>query len=303
VGIAPPAGNPPPLEYVPQSAYDGYAATDPHGASTGFINPALDSILRVHYHTQSYGQEAGNFGIGTFKAFTLDMDAIAFFDGQVILNDEQGVGYDIGWGYRWLSETTFSYDAERITGLSIWTDGTGTSSDHFFAQVGVSYESLGDRWDFRVNGYMPVSNRFMTGEPVEAEAVSLNSNSLSPQLVELPGTDTLVSSLDTAFFGSEAELARRLGNRDAWGLAGIYVLNSGRDDTAGFRLGLRGYAHPDVLVSLVVSDDDIFNTNVTFGLTWFIGRTRTNYTPTASVLDRVREPVMRNDYVIIHHQE
>ena len=109
--------------------------------------------------------------------------------------------------------------------------------------------------------------------------------------------------MDTAFDAAEVELARRLGaDRDAWAFGGGYVLNSGSQDAAGYRLGLRGYAYPDLLLQIAVSDDDIFKTNAAFSIIWFVGRTRTDYQPTCGLPDRFREPVMRNDYVVLSRE-
>ena len=62
---------------------------------------------------------------------------------------------------------------------------------------------------------------------------------------------------------------------------------------------MRGYAYPDLLLQIAVSNDDIFNTNATFSMVWFVGRTRTDFQPACGVPDRFREPVMRNDYVAV----
>ena len=62
---------------------------------------------------------------------------------------------------------------------------------------------------------------------------------------------------------------------------------------------MRGYAYPDLLLQFAVSNDDVFNTNATFSLQWFVGRTRTNFEPCGGIADRLREPVMRNDYVAL----
>ena len=48
-----------------------------------------------------------------------------------------------------------------------------------------------------------------------------------------------------------------------------------------------------------VSNDEVFHTNAAFSLQWFVGRTRTDYQPSGGVPDRLREPVMRNDYVTL----
>lgn len=286
-GLAPLINNPGPAgEGVIPASYSGSYS----GGGVGY-SKALDTVLRVRYNTQSYGQEAGNLDLGTFKAFSYGDDALSFIDAQVTLSDKQGVGYNVGTGIRFLHDTGFSPDPMRVMGVSIWADGSSTEADNFFAQGGVSWESLGDLWDFRINGYSPLGKRFLRGTTFETGAPpAFIGNDLA-----LP---TLTTS-DIAFFGAEAEAARRLGDREAWGFAGLYLLNNGRDDTTGYQAGVRGYAVPDILVQFKVSNDDIFKTNATFALTWFVGRTRTDYCATCSVLDRLREPVMRNNYVTI----
>jgi len=269
----------------------GFSSSPSYNLAGATYNPALDTVLRLRYATRSYGQQDGNLDIGTFTAFPFGDDALTFFDGQVVLNEDQGVGYNLGLGIRFLTDTFFTPDPTRITGVSVWADGTGTRADNFFAQVGVSWESLGDLWDFRVNGYAPVSNRFLTGDfqNTGGDPTFFGNNLVLPT----------VADFDTAFFAAEVEAARRLGNREAWGFAGAYKLDSGNDDTTGYRAGIRGYAVPDVLLQIAVSNDEIFNTNAAFSLTWFVGRTRSDYAATCSVVDRFREPVMRNDYVVI----
>ncbi len=82
-------------------------------------------------------------------------------------------------------------------------------------------------------------------------------------------------------------------------LRGPYVLGNDEQDSAGYRVGMRGYAYPDLLLQIAVSQDDIFNTNAAFQVTWFVGRTRNNFQPACGLADRMREPVMRNDYVAL----
>ena len=63
-----------------------------------FFSQELGTTLRVRYSTESYGQHGdghGNLDIGTMQVATFD-DALMFFDGQVTLNDVQGIGFNIG---------------------------------------------------------------------------------------------------------------------------------------------------------------------------------------------------------------
>ena len=70
--------------------------------------------------------------------------------------------------------------------------------------------------------------------------------------------------------------------RDAWAFAGPYFVANSDDSAAGYRLGVRGYAYPDVLLQFALSNDDIFHTEASFSLQWFVGRTRTNFQPAGS---------------------
>ena len=67
-----------------------------------FFSQDLGTLLRLRYNTESYGQDRrGNFDIGTMRVASFE-DAIAFFDGQATLSDVNGVGYNLGVGFRWL---------------------------------------------------------------------------------------------------------------------------------------------------------------------------------------------------------
>lgn len=272
---------------------DAFEAGAPVMESGGgdFFSQDLGTLLRLRYNTESYGQDRrGNFDIGTMQVQSFE-DAIAFFDGQVTLNDVNGVGYNLGVGFRWLHWSPFPIEPERITGFSFWTDGTSTESGNFFPQVGLSFESLGDRWDLRINGYIPVGEKSQLGSFTPTGNISYNENFLVEQTI---------ADRNTSFYVAEAEIAARLmADRDAWAFAGPYTLVNDDEDTAGYRAGFRGYAYPDLLLQIAVSNDDIFKTNAAFQATWFVGRTRNNFQPACGLPDRMREPVMRNDYVAL----
>ena len=256
-----------------------------------FFSQDLGTLLRLRYNTKSYGQDRrGNLDIGTMRVASFE-DAIAFFDGQATLSDVNGVGYNLGVGFRWLHWAPFPLEPERITGFSFWTDGTSTEAGNFFPQIGLSYESLGDMWDFRVNGYIPIGQESQLGTFNATGAVAFSENFLVMESI---------ADRNTSFNVAEAEIARRLmPDRDAWAFVGPYVLTNSDQDAAGYRAGFRGYAYPDLLLQIAVTDDDIFKTNAAFSVTWFVGRTRTSFQPACGLPDRMREPVMRNDYVAL----
>jgi hypothetical protein len=256
-----------------------------------FFSQDLGTMLRLGYRTESYGQnDHGNLEIGTMQVANFD-NSIAFFDGQVTLNDIQGVGFNIGVGYRWMHMAPYVLEGERVSGWSLWADGTSTRADNFFPQIGISFESLGNLWDFRANGYIPVGDEDQIGDFEPTGEIAFEENFIS-QITQ--------ATVDSSFYVAEGEFARRLGaDRDAWAFAGPYFLGNNDDETVGYKVGLRGYATPDLLLQFAVSDDEIFKTKATFSLVWFVGRTRTDFMPACGLPDRLREPVLRNDYVAL----
>ena len=85
-----------------------------------FFSQDLGTILRLAFRTESYGQDGtGNFDIGTFQVVTMD-DTSAFFDGQVTMNEADGVGFNVGLGYRWMNYPGYSGDLGRMDGISVW---------------------------------------------------------------------------------------------------------------------------------------------------------------------------------------
>src|SRR4029079_15051324 len=136
----------------------GAAGIDPgippvtQSGDVSFFSQDLGTILRLQFRTESYGQDGnGNFDIGSMQVVTLD-DTSAFLDGQVTMNESDGVGFNVGIGYRWMSYPEYSADLGVMKGVSLWADSTHTDAGNFFPQVGVSLESLGETWEFRANG-------------------------------------------------------------------------------------------------------------------------------------------------------
>ena len=197
----------------------------------GYFSQDLGTILRLRFSTESYGQDGnGNFDIGSMQVVTMD-DTEAFLDGQVTMNESDGVGFNVGLGYRWMSYPFYSADSGRMEGVSLWADGTHTDAGNFFPQVGISYESLGEMWDVRANGYIPLGQREQVGAFKPTNTIGFLGNSL----------DSLTqATVDRSFYAADLEFARRMGpDRDAWAFAGPYFVGNDSDNSAGVRVGAR----------------------------------------------------------------
>ncbi len=261
--------------------------------SGSFFNRQLGSALRFNYHSRGYGTQEDVFSVGGMKVMNLDEVSNMFLDVQGTLSEGFGGGFNFGVGYRQLTHSTasaMSIDPDRILGASFWTDGQSTASDNFFTQLGFSLESLGDSFDMRLNGHFPLE-RTKESDPVVTSfgtPIFQGNNLFSA---------TEAFTVDTALTVISSEFAKRIGDLEAWAFVGGYHLDGGTIDTEGFRAGVRGYAVPDLALSLQVSDDDVYATNVMFGITWFVGRTHRCNGPCGTIQDRFREPVLRNDFI------
>jgi hypothetical protein len=270
-------------------ATEGAIAEASYTSSGTYFSRELGTPLRFGYHSEGYGTDRGVASLGAMKVFNLD-GAAWFLDAQGTMSDDFGGGYNAGLGYRELVNLDRGFDAERILGASFWSDGQNTEGENFFNQLSFGLESLGESYDLRLNGYFPLERT------KESDAEQISFDEIIFQNHELfAGREIITTS--TAYSVIDAEFAKRIGNLDAWGIAGVYHLGGGGADDTGYRLGVRGYAVPDLAVTLQVTDDDIYHTNVMIGLTWFVGRTHTGNAPVGSIVDRFREPVWRNDFI------
>ena len=264
-----------------------------YGAPSGsgsFFSRDLGTVMRVDYNSEYYGTDKGVVAIGGMKVFSQE-GSTWLLDAQGTLSDEFGGGFNAGVGYRQLTDTFWGYDSQRIRGVSFWTDGQSTTNDNWFTQLGITVESLGDKWDARLSTYLPLEREKAAGDTI----VGMLDDPFYEGHQLVGGTE--ITPIDTALTVVDAEFAHRLLDLEAWAFAGYYHLGGGGYDEDGYRIGFRGYAVPDIQVSVQVSDDDLYGTNVSAGLTWFVGRTHKCNQPVGTILDRFREPVLRNDFI------
>ncbi len=281
----------------PQSVFGQFLQNPP---ASGVGNPANQVVysgfsdwggvvFRVHHHTENYGEEAGKTAFGLNKTFIFDRFAL-FGDGSYRIDDEGSSSASAGGGVRFLYQDWFS-GTDRIAGASFWYDGDDLG--HVYEQFGVSLESLGDRWDFRLGVNIPVGEKEIPG-----------AKAFVPNTFRFHGNNLVMDTAqyrESAMTVVDAEAALRLGQYNIWAFVGGYYLDGGGKQAAGGKGGFRGYVARDLSLSLTVSNDPVFDTAVVFGLTWFFdltNRGRAQMSPT-SIVDRLREPVHRNDYVAV----
>ncbi|WP_428308219.1 beta strand repeat-containing protein [Lacipirellula sp.] len=243
--------------------------------------------LRLWHQTRGYGMEASQTAFGGRMAVDL-VDAIGFLDGQFRVSNESQFGMDFGGGFRWMAPSLLTGDT-RVFGLTGWYDGQETTLNNYYNQLGVSFESLGEQIDFRVNANIPLENVKSGDTVITTDTISYSGNFLS--------IATLIPS-DVALRVVDFEAAPRIFDLNAWIYAGGYQMDGDNVSEMGAKGGVRGYVTNDLAVDVGVQDDDLFGTNTVFQVIWTPGRTGAGPTSWVHTLaDRMREQVYRNNYI------
>jgi len=243
--------------------------------------------LRLWHRTRGYGQEASDTAFGGRLAIDL-ADAIGFVDGQFRVSNESRGGGNFGGGFRWINDSLLT-GTPRILGVSGWYDGQETLLDNYFNQMGVSFESLGEVIDLRLNANIPLEERKDGEQIMVTDAFTFAGNALA-QATIVP-TDVALRVVDS-------EIAARVLDLNAWFYGGAYQMDGDGISETGAKGGVRGYLTNDLAVDVGVTDDQEFGTNTVFQVIWTPGRTGAGPTSWVHRLgDRMREHVYRNTYV------
>ena len=233
---------------------------------------------------------------------------IAFLQGRALLTTENArLGGNVVVGYR-----GYNRKNNRILGGYLGYDirNTGNSTFH---QVGVGVESLGDFFDVRANGYIPVGNiRRQIGESI------FNSSSFTPQAPNFQGNYLALGSLtqltqinhrfEAAMSGFDAEAGVRIARfgetGDLRSYGGLYYYNApGTASIVGVRGRIELRPTDNFRVGLSVERDGKFGTNVVLSVgTNFPGTSPRGIRRQDEVVARLGEGVSRQEFIVVDQQ-
>jgi hypothetical protein len=241
----------------------------PGRAAVGDGSYGFDRFGNRNYQLRSdigdgVGYSSGYQTFGIFQPFMLEEDQSLFFvnpRGMVTYDSAHFAG-SVGAGLRFLNPET-----ERILGFGGWWDHDSTG-DFDYDQWGLSFESLGNVWDFRANAYIPFNQGTNVLRQNLTGSVFFVGNNIGL------GRNTLYQ---TQFGGGDFEVGGAVipGFSDAGfrAYAGGYYLQG--DDYLGAGYGVKARVEALVtqnfLVNVGYSNDTFFDSNLTMALTWYFG--------------------------------
>jgi len=159
-----------------------------------------------------------------------------FVDGRLLVDNTRNTGGNIGGGYRYFDAWT-----NRLWGVGVWYDIDDTHSETFH-QIGASFETLGDSFDYRFNAYIPLDR-------TKQNAVAMTG------------------------FDLEAGIpVRGFESHNVRAFVGYYFFDVRNDyDVHGVSGRVEGNLLPNLSVQLEVTNDRMFDTNIVFGVSLFFG--------------------------------
>lgn len=236
--------------YSPMPSARGYVPFDPFGT-------------RFSYRAdlgEGPGWAQGFQSLNVFAPIVFEPDrSLLFLDGRVISTFNGGVGANVGAGVR-----TYSPEQDRVFGGSFWYDYDDSNFTNY-DQWGISLESLGRYFDFRINAYVPSND---------------NQNVVSSHLdgrVFFTGNNIGLGNLRTvenALRGGDLEIGGALPFFGDYGLrsyiGGYYFQAPGVESTVGVKYRTEVMVTEDVQLQFGASSDKLFGQNFYGAVTFFL---------------------------------
>jgi trimeric autotransporter adhesin len=250
---------------------------------------------------------AGYDGFTSFEGFVplrqTPGENLTFLDTRLLLDNDGKLGGNVVLGHRF-------YDKHRIWGGYLGLDVRNTDESSF-SQLGIGVESLGEVWDFRINGYLPLTHRQLVDEQILGTGKVKASTQFQNHLLLLSQErQQLISrSWEAALGGLDAEVGARLAHwqdGDLRGYGGLYFYDAaGTDGTLGWRLRLEGRPTDNVRLGMSLQNDEMFGTNLAFslGLTFPRVHPRGPITEAETVVARIAEPIQRMNTIVVDRQQ
>lgn len=284
--------------------------SDSNGDTVSATGTAADLRISPRLGVGHTTSGAGFDGITRFEGFVpLRQNAghdITFFEPRLTVDNDGHVGGTLLFGHR-----AYSQASDRIFGGYVSADNRRTDDSNFY-QLGLGLETLGDVWDFRINGYIPIGDTRQLVEDTTFDTGLEISSGFQENLFVLSSRreQRRIRIREAALGGFDAEVGARIvtwnqGDGDLRGYAGLYFYDAkGTDSALGWRLGLDVRPVQNLVLGITVQDDDIFGTNIlgSISLTFPRVRPRGAIADDQEVIARLGESTRRTPTIAIDTQ-
>ena len=277
---------PPPGEqgYAPPPGPSGYTPLDPFGVRFSFRSDIGDGP----------GWAQGFQSVNGFVPFTFEPDlSLLFVTGRAIATNNGNFAFNAGAGGR-----MYSPGIDRVFGASFWYDYDDSNFTNY-DQWGVSLESLGKYFDFRLNAYIPSNDSQSTISTRLNGNISFVNNNIGI------GTNRTV---ENALRGGDFEVGGAtpfLGDYGIRSYLGAYYFQAPSvETTVGFKYRSEILVTQDIQLSVGASSDKLFGQNVYGSVTYYFPDGRPNRILSRQpVRERLYTNVERNNRLNVYRRE
>ncbi len=304
---------PPQLEAsIPEVSIPEFADSESETSLAQATEDAAPSLkIPARFTVEHSSSSAGFDGITGFGGFIpLQQNSgenVTFLEGDVLVDNGGHFGWDLSLGHRRLND-----ESTRLRGGHIGIDGRSTGESTFY-QLAAGYESLGENWDVRLNGYIPIGDTLNT-------LTDINTSTALPGTSGFQNNQLVLSALterrrilkeEEALGGFDAEVATQLSEWDGGELTGAvggYLL-TGEESSFGGQLRLGATFKSNYTAGVALQHDGIFGTNfaVSIGANLpnlrFQKKEEKEFQEVNEVAIRLRDPIHRRKTVAVNQRE
>ncbi len=207
-----------------------------------------------HIENKGVGYNTGYTTLETFLAPSPDMWSILpFVDLRGHVFDDGKLAANAGIGIRALAGC-------RVYGANAYYDYRNTKRQHY-NQVALGFETMGVRWDFRLNGYLPVGDK--RSRPYDKHSTTnVSFDSFRGNNAFVKQTTTQNSKIQYAMKGLDAEVAFHFlknKNFDLYAAAGPYYYNYRNKQAIGGRVRVAAQIYEYLSLEAINSYDSRFH--------------------------------------------
>lgn len=221
-------------------------------------NPRPIRIELRHIENKGVGY---NTGYTTLEAFLAPSGnrwhVTPFLDLRGHVFDNGKFASNAGIGLRLLSNC-------RVYGFNAYYDYRNTKEQHY-NQVSFGFETMGVRWDFRLNGYLPVGNKTSHPYDIHNSITHPSFDSFVENLAFIRQTATKKNKVEFAMAGVDAETAYHILNHkniDLYAAGGPYYYNYKNRKAIGGKVRLFAQVYKYLSLELINSYDSRFHENI-----------------------------------------
>jgi hypothetical protein len=275
---------------VPAVAQDRGEGSELAQATGSAADLRVSPRIGASFTTSGPGYDEPFFSIEGFVPLSQNSGStLTFLEGKALILTNSTVGGNLVLGQRF-----YSASQNHIIGGYLAYDFRDTGNN-FFHQIGAGFERLGDDWDFRINGYLPL------GERRREVSETLTNPRFQQNFLLLDREEEFEASAA----GFDIEAGGRLlalGDGDLRGYAGVYYYDTEGDDGFGVRGRLEARPLDNLKLGLLIQNDPLFDTQVVFNIGVNFPGSRSRGAEPSSVIARMGETVGRDATITVDEQ-